>query len=194
MIFKTIVHLVGFFIHCCYLHMAFSSWICHKCWQRHQPLHPDWFHSKIIDTLQGHFIYVQCSGMKAALWLLATANTLMNHVAVFTSHQSGQWRECDFFFNQCFFNQRFRNASNKLYNVRVLKKTVNRALCVTMHWTCSDMHYSCTDILRVTLLICKHSLYSSILTIFYHIWLKISLYNRATSFCLSYFYKLNTIV
>lgn len=42
------------------------------------------------------------------------------------------------------FNQRFRNAGNKLYNVRVLENKVNRGLCVTMHWTCSDVHYSCT--------------------------------------------------
>jgi hypothetical protein len=55
-------------------------------------LQPDLFNSKIIDALRGHFIYVHCYGMEAGMWLLATANTLLNHtaiVAIFTSHQSG---------------------------------------------------------------------------------------------------------
>ena len=49
----------------------------------------------------------------------------------------------NFFFTSV-FKQRFRNASNKLYNVRVLEKKVNRGLCVTMHWTCSDVHLQLT--------------------------------------------------
>jgi hypothetical protein len=37
------------------------------------------------------------------------------------------------FFFTSVFDQRFRNAGNKLYNVRVLEKKVTGGLCVTMH-------------------------------------------------------------
>jgi len=86
-----------------------NSWICHKCWQeRYQPLQPDWFHSKIIDALQVHFIYVQCSGMEASLWLLATANTLFESCCYCCwcfhkpSERTVKRMWLFFFFNQCF--------------------------------------------------------------------------------------------
>jgi len=68
-------------------------------------------------------------------------------------HKPSEWivKRMWLFFLTDVFNQRFINAGNKLYNVRVLEKKVTGDRCVTMHWTCTDVHYSCTNTLRVNI-------------------------------------------
>lgn len=160
----------------CYPHMAFNCWTCHKCWQeRYQPLQPD------LCSFQNYWCFARafyiCLVFSDGSKIVASCHSQYSFDSCCCCccfHKPSEWimKRMWLFFTSV-LNQTFRNAGNKLYNVRVHEKIVNWGLCVTVLWTCSNCalqlyEYTESNITHLwTQLLLKHKLF--------YIWLKISL-------------------